>query len=324
VNAEQMSDHVLPLVLDRTLAPIALFAYARPEHLSRTLSALRADPLAVRTALYVFCDAPRSPVAQSDCDAVRVLVRDLVGFASVQVVERSVNFGLARSIIDGVSAILQQYERVIVLEDDLEVSPHFLTYMNDALDLYADDDCVASVHGYVYPVGSPLPESFFMRGADCWGWGTWRRAWAQFNPDGQALLHALEAGKLTRAFDLDGCYPYTRMLRRQIEGRNNSWAIRWHASAFLLGWLTLYPGRSLVRNIGNDFSGTHSAVNRDFDVNLSPTPINLVRLPLEPSIDGEAAFEAYFRRTRWLPRRLIRHAWGVLVRVRQLLRRWII
>jgi hypothetical protein len=271
--------------------------------------------LAAKTDLYVFCDAPRNATAKVGCDAVRSLLLNLEGFASVKVIERQTNFGLARSIIEGVTEMLRHHPRVIVLEDDLLVSPHFLAYMNEALDLYADDECIASVHGYVLPVERALPESFFMRGADCWGWATWRRAWQHFNPDGQALLKALEKDKLTRSFDLDGTYPYTRMLRHQIEGRNNSWAIRWHATAFLLGWLTLYPGRSLVRNIGNDCSGTHSGYNPDFDIEVSSTPIKLERLPLQASVDGGAAFKAYFRRTRWLPRRIIRHIRASLFRL---------
>lgn len=290
------------------LAPVALFAYARPDHLAATLAALRANSLAAQTDLHVFCDAPRSEASRAGCDAVRALLRGLDGFASVQVTERPVNFGLARSIIEGVTEMLRQYPSVIVLEDDLVVSVHFLTYINGALQLYAYDEAVASVHGYIYPVGQALPETFFMRGADCWGWATWRRAWAHFNLDGTSLLADLRAKGLTRAFDFDGAYPYTRMLENQIAGRNSSWAIRWHASCFLRGMLTLYPGRSLVRNIGNDDSGTHSATNRDFDVTLATSAPMLERLPLQPSEKGTRAVRDYFRRTRWLPRRLLRHA----------------
>ena len=134
---------------------------------------------------------------------------------------------------------------------------HFLRFMNDGLDRYADDERVASIHAYIYPLARPAPETFFLRGADCWGWATWRRAWEHFNPDGKTLLQQLEAHGLTRAFDFDGTAAFTEMLENQIRGLNNSWAIRWHAACFLDGLLTLYPGRSLVHNIGNDGSGTH-------------------------------------------------------------------
>jgi hypothetical protein len=289
------------------LAPVALFAYARPDHLARTLAALRADPLAPRTALHVFCDAPRNPAAQADCAAVRALVRDLGGFASVQVVERPVNFGLARSIVEGVTAMLQAHDQVIVLEDDLEVSPHFLRYMNEALHLYAQDPAVAAIHGYLLPLRHPVPESFFLKGADCWGWATWARAWQWFNPDGEALLRQLRERSLTKEFDLGGRYPYTRMLSHQVQGRNQSWAIRWQASVFLRGMVTLYPGRSLVRNIGHDGSGTHSTANPDFDVSLSPGPVLLHRQQAIESASGLAAVRAYHLRTRRSPRKLARY-----------------
>lgn len=301
-----MMESTLRLPDSAVLAPVALFAYARPDHLARTLAALRADPLAVRTALHVFCDAPRNHAAQVGCEAVRTLVRDIDGFASVQVVERPVNFGLARSIIDGVTAMLQHHERVIVLEDDLEVSPYFLRYMNEALTLYAQDATVAAIHGYLLPVRQAVPETFFLKGADCWGWATWARAWQVFNSDGQELLRQLRARGLTHEFDLGGRYPYTRMLEHQVQGRNQSWAIRWQASVFLRGMLTLYPGRSVVRNIGNDDSGTHSATNPDFDTVLSSTPIVVQRVPSIESAVGLAAVRSYYARTRWLPRRLLR------------------
>lgn len=176
-------------------------------------------------------------------------------------------------------------------------SPHFLRYMNEGLERFSEDQRVISVHGYVYPVQRPLPEAFFLRGADCWGWGTWRRGWNLFNPDGQALLDELTGRGLLDAFNFRGAYPYAEMLRSQIAGRNDSWAIRWYASAFLAAKLTLYPGRSLVHNIGNDSSGTHAMGTTTLDTDLSGTAIDLRDIPVEASQEAQAAFEAFFRRS---------------------------
>ena len=293
--------------MSTALAPVALFCYMRPEHLARTLDALQRNPEAARTHLRVYCDAPRKPGHQAAVDAVRRLVDGIAGFASVTRIHRSHNMGLARSIIDGVSSTLQEYDRVIVLEDDLVLSPHFLGYMNAALACYAHDTQVASIHGYCYPVPEPLPETFFLQGADCWGWATWSRAWAGFEPDGERLLVQLTQRALVRDFDLDGSYPYTAMLRGQIAGRNDSWAIRWHASCFLRGLLTLYPGRSLVVNIGNDASGTHCGPTEVYTGTLDRRPVQVERILLEPSAVGRAAFVDFFRRTREsLVRRVLR------------------
>ena len=243
--------------MPRDPAPVALFAYRRPDHLQRTIDSLAACPEATATHLDVFADGAKDTSDAEDVRAVRAGIAGITGFASVTAIERPENLGLAENVISGVTSVLHENERVIVVEDDMVVSPDFLAYMNQALDMYAHDQQVASIHGYVYATREALPDYFFLRGADCWGWATWRRGWALFEPDGQRLLDRLEATGSTREFDIDGAFPYSDMLRDQIAGRNDSWAVRWYASAFLAGALTLYPGRSLVANIGLDGSGTH-------------------------------------------------------------------
>lgn len=278
-------------------APIVLFAFNRPSHLAACLESLRTNPEAAASALHIFCDGPRHDGDAEGTAAVRRIARAAQGFASVTVVEQPENRGLARSVIAGVTALLASNETVIVVEDDLVVAPGFLRFMNDALTLYAADERVASIHGYVYPVSGPLPATFFLRGADCWGWATWARAWKVFEADGAALLGALRASGLERRFDLDGAYPYTGMLSAQVAGRNASWAVRWHASCFLRDMLTLYPGQSLVRNIGNDASGTHCADTARFEVEFPNRPPALQRIPLVESEDARKAFAHFLRGT---------------------------
>jgi len=280
------------------LAPIALFAYNRPSHLSRTLEALSRNELAADSDLFVFCDGSRSPADAKMVQGVRDYVEGITGFKLLQVVKRPENLGLAQSIILGVTQLCNEFGRVIVVEDDLVTSPYFLRYLNEALSLYENDPEVISIHGYVYPVKASLPETFFIKGADCWGWATWKRGWALFNPDGGKLLAELEARKLTREFDFSGTCAYTEMLRDQIAGRNDSWAIRWYASAFLQNKLTLYPGRSLVRNIGLDSSGVHCNSTDSFDIEITNNPVTLQKLPVLENVDARRAFMDYFRSLR--------------------------
>lgn len=282
-------------------APITLFTYARLEHTRRSVEALLRNRFATESDLIVFSDAARTPEKRSDVEEVRAYLNTLKGFRTVTIHHRSRNFGLAESIIQGVTEVLEQYERVIVLEDDLITSPYFLTYMNKALDLYGEEEKVISIHGYVYPVQIVLPETFFLRGADCWGWGTWRRGWNLFNSDGSFLLNELKKFKQTYRFDFNGSYPYTRMLEDQISGRNDSWAIRWYASAFLADKLTLYPSRSLVYHMGNDGSGMNFGESSWLDSTLSETPIDLSQAVVEPSISAWNAFEAFFRQKKGGP-----------------------
>lgn len=281
-----------------TPAPVILFAYARPDHLRRTLDSLRANPEAASTRLTVYCDAPKRPEHQGKVNEVRTLVDSIAGFAEVRRVYRTANLGLARSIIEGVTESLRDSDRVIVLEDDLELSPHFLRYMNDGLDCYLDDERVASIHGYSYPTGRPLPETFFLKGADCWGWATWARAWSHFEPDGRRLLAAIRSQRLGHEFDYDGNYPHLRILKNQVAGRNDSWAIRWHASCYLAGKVSLYPSVSLVDNIGHDDSGTHCAAGDSFSARLADRPIRVERIESVPSPEARAAVVDFFRSRR--------------------------
>lgn len=292
-------------------APIVLFVYNRLDHARRTVEALQKNVLAHESELFVFSDAPKSEEQAGAVRDVRQYLRQITGFRSVTIVDRKTNLGLARSIIDGVTTVLKKYARIIVLEDDMVTSPYFLTYMNEALEKYADDDRVASIHGYVYPVEQALPAAFFLLGADCWGWATWRRGWAWFNPDGAYLLAELKRRKLIRAFDFNGTYPYTAMLKDQIKGANDSWAVRWYASTFLAGKLTLYPGRSLVHNIGNDNSGVHCGESSYWDSELSQRPISLNDITVEPSHKAHQAFEKFFQaKQTGLPRLVLKALLG--------------
>lgn len=270
-------------------APIALFAFRRPDHLAACLTALAACAESADSPLIVFCDGSRGPDDDDAVRAVRQIAHAATGFASVEVVERDVNLGLAASVIDGIGRVLTDHDRVVVVEDDLLVSPDFLRYLNTGLDLYEDEPRVVSVHAYVYAVPDPLPQSFFLRGADCWGWATWRRGWAVFDPDGAGLLARLRASGQERAFDLDGAYPYSAMLADQVAGEVDSWAVRWYASAFLADLLTLYPGRSLVENVGQDGSGTHSTASASHAVEAARMTWPLERVPVVEDSVARAA-----------------------------------
>ena len=280
------------------LAPIVVFTYNRPEHTLRTFNALLENPLANESDIIIYSDSAKTANHNKAVDEVRSFLSEITGFRSKKVIHRDNNFGLAESIIQGVTGVLQESEKVIVLEDDMVVSPYFLEYMNEALDQFVDDNRVISVHGYVYPVDIKLPEAFFLPGADCWGWATWRRGWEIFNPNGQYLLDELVRRHLIQEFDYNGAYPFSNMLKAQVKGANDSWAIRWHASAFLAGKLTLYPGRSLVHNSGNDGSGTHCGTSDSMDIKLSETKINLNNIAVESSRIGREAFEIFFRQSQ--------------------------
>src|SRR3989337_2261525 len=186
-------------------------------------------------------------------------------------------------------------EQIIVLEDDLLSSPFFLKFMNEGLEYYKDEDKVISINGYLFPVIARLPETFFLKGADCWGWATWKRGWDLFEPDGEKLLGDMRKRHLKKEFDFNGAYPYTKMLEDQTRGKNNSWAIRWYASAFLNDKLTLYPGRSLTKNIGTDASGTHCGKTDLYESQISLNPIEITDIPIEENRSAREEFGRFMK-----------------------------
>ena len=279
-------------------APVLLFVYNRPAHVRRTVEALRANLLAAESDLYVYSDAAKDESNLEAVREVRAYVRHIDGFRSVIVVERPQNWGLARNIIDGVTTHVNRAGRVIVLEDDLITAPYFLTFMNDALEAYKDEPRVGHIQACDFTQDPSLPDTFLIRWTGSWGWGTWARAWKHFNPDGRALLNELLARKLDRTFDFDGTYGYTRMLRRQIEGKNNSWAIRWNASLFLRGILSLNVGRSLVQNEGFDGSGTNCGGGGLYASSLYMKRLEVIPIfPVEENASARRAYVRYYART---------------------------
>ena len=198
------------------LAPIALFVYNRPKHTLFTVESLQKNILANESDLFIFSDAPKNPSQSGLVNSVRKYIHGITGFKSVTIVERDSNKGLANSIIDGVSRICREFGQVIVLEDDMVTSPHFLSYMNEALNIYRYNDTVISIHGYIYPIKSKLPETFFLRGADCWGWATWDRGWNLFEPNGNKLLHELKDKNMVNQFNYNGAFNNIKMLNDQI------------------------------------------------------------------------------------------------------------
>jgi hypothetical protein len=283
------------------LAPILLFAYNRPQHLKRTVASLLQNEEAKVSDLYVFSDAAKTSRDEEAVELVRETIQNIEGFHQITLVERKENWGLARSIIDGVTSIVNQFGRVIVLEDDLVVSPYFLRFMNDALETYKDEPRVGHIQACDFTQSPRLPETFLIKWTGSWGWATWKRAWEMFNPNGEELLAQLYERKLNKRFDFNGKYGFTRMLRRQTVGKNNSWAIRWNASLFLADILSLNVGRSLVSNEGLDGSGSNSFSHDPYRSKLWMKPLTVERIsPIEENQEARKEFERYYGRTNSL------------------------
>ncbi|MFL5729962.1 MAG: glycosyltransferase [Cytophagaceae bacterium] len=279
-------------------SPIALFVYNRLDHTRRTIEALKKNVLASESDLIIFSDGPKSPEHEQKVNDVRSYIQGVTGFKTLTIIVQEKNLGLSRSVTGGVTQILDERGTIIVLEDDIVTSPGFLTFMNQALNLYKDEPNVICIHGYVYPTSISLPDNFFLPGADCWGWATWKRGWDLYEKDSALLLKEIQSKKLEREFNFNDSYHYTGILKEDIEGKVDSWAIRWYASAFLKGKFTLYPGKSLVQNIGFDGSGVHCEPNEYYNQNNSVDFLPVSKIEVVKSQAGFEAFYHFFKKSQ--------------------------
>ena len=279
------------------LAPVVLFAYNRPTHLKRTLDSLSACRLADRSAIHVFADGARNAAAQEGVAEVRHLLEKeatAARFASFRVYAATTNKGLARSIIEGVGRILDEYDRVIVLEDDLLVSGDFLEFMNACLDFYAEDPAIGSVTGFCPLESVPGNDSsgvFMVNRNSSQGWGTWRRVWAGVDWAAAAAASLDQDLGLRREFNREGNDRYDR-LRRQLAGRIDSWSIRFGLSLFVRGLGTVYPAVNRIENIGYDGSGVHSGTGQPKNARIAESSYELG--PLRPNRAAQREFNRVY------------------------------
>lgn len=238
-----------------SVAPVVLFVYNRPSHTRSTLNALANNHLAPSIPLIVYSDAARTVEDQAAVNAVRAVVGACQGFKSVTLIEREKNFGLARNISDGVSEAMHAHGKAVILEDDVITSRWFLTFMNDALERYKDEQRIWHISGWNYPIAvDGLGDAFFWRSMNCWGWASWSDRWQHFKKDPAGLIQRFDANTIKR-FNLDGAYNVWWQVKENYVGRRNTWAVFWYATIFENDGLCLNPTVSLTTNIGLDGSG---------------------------------------------------------------------
>lgn len=289
---------------DSPLAPIALFVYNRPQHTQTVIESLRRNSLAQQSDIVIYSDAPKSDRHRDAVNEVRSYLATIDGFRSIAIVERSSNLGVAKSISSGVTELIERHGRVIVLEDDLVTSPLFLDYMNSALDFYRDVERVMHVAAYMYPLADrhSLPEAFFYRGASCWGWGTWERAWRKFSANAPQLSAEIRERDAVLEFNLGGALKLTDLLERQISGELDSWNICWHANVFLNNGLCLHPRESFTTNIGLDGTGRHCHVTRSYDAVLATEPVRNFPTVIEEDRHFVAMMKGFYAQQRSIGR----------------------
>lgn len=257
------------------LAPICLFTYNRYRETKQTVEALQKDYLAKESDLIIFSDGPKNEASVSKIQEVRQFLLTISGFRSVEIIESLNNKGLANSIIGGVTQIINQYGKVIVLEDDIVVSRGFLTYMNNALNFYESDEQVMQVASYMFAIDSSnLPDTFFYSANTCWGWGTWKEAWKKFNPDSESVLSELKKKNISwNQFNAMQGKEFQKQLLKNLNGKLITWAVKWHAAIILNNGKVVHPKTSYVLNIG--FAGNGENCKKGQSEGLIDNNLNL-------------------------------------------------
>lgn len=280
------------------LAPIIMFVYNRPDMTQNTLNSLVQNKEAQESDIFIFADGPKvdmPAVKLENLKKVRALLAQQKGFKSITIRTSEVNRGLAYSVIAGVTEVVNQYGKAIIVEDDRTLSPYFLQFMNDALTVYEEDEKVSSIGSWNYFYLPPEnAENFFLRHPDVGAWATFKRAWDLFNPDADYLIQEIKRKNMAKAFNMENSIDLMKMLYRQKNGQVDSWAVRWTASVMLQDKLTFYPQRSLSSDDGQT-EGTHFKGDELFygkNLELSQTPI-IVRK--KTPVETPEAVKAYVR-----------------------------
>lgn len=281
-----------------TYAPILLFTYSRADHAKSAVESLLCNIEAKDTDIYIFSDGPKTEEKRIAVNENRKYIHSITGFKSIHVIERENNWGLSKSLITGITEIIEQYGKVIVVEDDLVLSPFFLKYMNEALNKYENDERVSSISAFLNPVTNiDVPDTFFLRYFACWGWATWKRAWKLLNPNSKDLLRKIRWK--VNEFNIGGNGPFYGILYCDKVGLNDSWAVRFYASCFLENKLNLFPGKTMAIQSGMDGTGTHCGIGKTpYDnMQLSLSPILLADIPVVENKEMYKVFSSFYKRT---------------------------
>src|SRR5579863_6230416 len=251
-------------------APILLFCYKRLDSLRYTVNALKKCASALESELYIFSDGAKADKDKKAVAEVRSFIKDITGFKKVIIKESEKNMGLAASIIEGVTNVFEFSDRVIVLEDDLVVSTNFLAYMNQALEFYTDHSNIYSISGYTIPMKIPAGhpyDVYFLPRASSWGWATWKNRWKNIDWQVSDFAEFSKNKGAIKEFNKGGSDMFN-MLKRQMNGEIDSWAIRWCYHQFKAKTYSVYPLLSKVQNEGFTSDATNTYVYNRYQTKL--------------------------------------------------------
>ena len=251
-------------------APIVIFTYNRLHELKFTIESLQKNNLASDSNVVIYSDAAKNEKDFQKVHLVREYLKTIKGFKEIKIIHRPTNYGLARSVIEGVTEVLNISKKIIVLEDDIITSKNFLQYMNSALNFYEDDENIFSISAFTMSLKSLKrydKDTYIALRPASWGWGTWKNQWEDIDWDVKDYESFISNNKSIHDFNKGGI-DLTKMLKAYMEKRNNSWAIRWSYAMFKAKKYSIYPKISKVQNIGFSDDATHCTNDHIYKTDL--------------------------------------------------------
>lgn len=277
-------------------APVVIFAYNRAEHLEKCIKHLWNNDLFRQSPVYIFCDGYKNSNNKKPVKDVRKLLNNISLPDKTIIKYSEKNKGLAKSVINGIDLVLNNYKSVIVIEDDIIVGEHFLSYANRALNKFYNNKKVGSITGYWYPVDDSRETksgSFFLPYTSSWSWGTWHDRWKDFR-EYDFDISKIKTKKISLfKFDLCGSKKFSNILFKQLNQSSSvsSWGILWRWYLFIENKLTLYPENSLVNNIGFDGSGRHHSDEKENSKYTMPNAtwktVDVINFPDKPKLNKQ-------------------------------------
>ena len=259
-------------------SPIVLFIYNRPKHTRKVLESLSLNIFFNQSKLIVYCDGAKNDKEIKDVILARGIVENFDFENKPEIIKREKNYGLSKSIVSGVSEVLNNFDKAIILEDDVVTSPLFLEFMNGALDQYKNNPDVWHISGWNYPNNksgaNKFNQVFFWKVMNCWGWGTWADRWLHYKKNPESLINDWSEKKISQ-FNLGNRFNFWKQVEENNNGKIDTWAIFWMTTIFENSGFCLNPLKSYVRNIGHDNSGENSVYTSNFNSKLSTQKVNI-------------------------------------------------
>lgn len=295
-------------------APIVLFVYNRLDHTKLTVEALKKNYLVKESDLFIYSDAAEDINSINEVNNVREFINKIVGFKSINIIEQKTNKGLANSIIDGVTEIINRFGKVIVLEDDIVTSQYFLTFMNDALDFYENEDKVWHISGWNYPklIDDINYDVYLWRLMNCWGWATWKNKWKYYEKNISHLVSSFSKLDI-KSFNLNNSEFFWHQVLGNKKNIINTWAIFWYATIFKNSGLCLNPCETLVQNIGHDGSGINCSTLDVYNYDISKNTNFDFDIPISENLEQLENAKAFYKNMR---KTFIQKLWFFCMRIK--------